>query len=1000
MQRHTVFLLIGGLVLFGLPSGCGRPAETTSEPPNAATTDPLALMQQAIQLGRWDDANQHADAVLIAFPDNPDSLALVARVKHETGARSDAADLLLEACKAESFSMPARVQQTVLALLGVGRLFDAVDLLDKSVSSHPQHFDLRRLLFDLLAGVEDLGAAKPHAELLIRQRHFDAALLLSLDTSSRRKEENRSYQQMVDLNPKDPRPLVGKSQTSLDHGNVHESIEISKMILEKFPNHTASRMILGRGLVESNQFDAAADWISTASTADRSNAWYWVIQGDLARQKQRSNEAIAAYWKAIERDDGLLQAWQKLGSAIIESLSQQPDHPVFQDALPIVRQQVQWLGELRQAKEDFQFSGFTSPAHCVRVAEILEQLGRLWEAEAWTAVAMTLPTKVDTAEPLRARLIGKLKRDTPWQLTKPADTSLKRLSSLDVADNPLEAERNYESPKRLKWTGGNERLNLQDVASTVGVNFFGKTSDVLNEPGLLLYATAGCGVGVIDFDNDGWPDLYGANAGGTPPNRDSRPNAMFRNLSGRFVDVTENSKTGDHGFAQGIAVGDVNEDGFPDVIVANYGPNRLLINNGDGTFADASDRLPNESAAESRWTTSVAIADFNGDGLSDFWEANYCAGLDATHQVCAGKEGGPKSSVCAPIAFKAERDRVFVAGTDGHFSDVTNRWTRSPSVLGRGLGIVAGELDGQPGLDVFVTNDMTDNHLWVQDRDVPDHKTSPKLVETATLRGLAGDGRSQPQGSMGIATGDINRDGYTDLYVTSFAAEYNTLHLQGTTAGFWNDQTSPMGLAEPTVSLVGFGTQAVDFDNDGNLELFVSNGHIDPLLQYAQPTQIFRRTAADKITCQPPSHYSGYMANNHVGRAVATTDFNRDGRQDLIVTHQTEPLAILENQTPTDHHWIDIRLAGRSCARDAIGTVIDVRAGDTTYTASHCSGSGYMASNEPVIHVGLGTYSGRVSITIRWPDGTHQTCDALATNQQWLVAETQEAFALSTDANR
>ena len=397
---------------------------------------------------------------------------------------------------------------------------------------------------------------------------------------------------------------------------------------------------------------------------------------------------------------------------------------------------------------------------------------------------------------------------------------------------------------------------------------------------------------------------------------------------------------------------------------------------------------------------------------------NYCAGLDATHKICEGKPEGPPSRVCAPIAFRAQKDRLFAGRPQGKLDDATQRWSDQPSVPGRGLGIVVGQLDSDHHLDAFVSNDMTNNHLWMRKQG-----SEFRLQESGILRGLATDGRSQPQGSMGIAVGDFDRNQTTDLFVTNFAAEYNTLHTQsrsgepsdnptgkssnkpsGSTpidcsSGFWSDQTSRFDLAKSAIPLVGFGAQAVDMDNDTNLELFVSNGHIDPILQYAQPVHVFQKRSATEFSLLSSSDFDGYLAKNHVGRAVAALDFNRDGRIDLSVTHQTEPVALLENTTETVNHWIRFRLTGRAVSRDAVGTRIVVTAGNEKATVSKFSGGGYMCSNEPILHVGLGDHGTSVDVAVEWVDGTVQKFRSLSVDQEWLLVQDQLPFAHTGKAN-
>ncbi len=447
---------------------------------------------------------------------------------------------------------------------------------------------------------------------------------------------------------------------------------------------------------------------------------------------------------------------------------------------------------------------------------------------------------------------------------------------------------------------------------------------------------------------------------------------------------------GDTGFGQGVAVGDVNEDGFPDLLVLNYGPNALLVNNGDGTFTDASDRLGNNG---NDWSTSAAIADLDGDGLSDLVIVNYCAGLDPVTTTCPMKDSDVFRS-CTPMQFPGQGD-FFLQGTpQGKFVDRTQDWDAKPTVVGRGLGIVAGALDGSPGVDVFIANDMTNNHFW--SRSPEDGAFS--LSESGMLRGLGCDDRSLAQGSMGIATGDFDRDGDIDLYVTNFDKEYNTYHEQRG-AGIWQDLTSRLQLSMPTMPVVGFGSEAIDLDNDGSLELVVSNGHVDMFSRadeqsvYAHPMQVFRRNASQTFDSIGESLTGEYLSSPHVGRALWTIDANRDGLTDLAVTHQTEPVALLINHSQPSGDWIGIDLRGRSCSRDAIGAKVEVSVGENRWTAIQTSGDGYLCSNQRTLRFGLGDTVGSCQVQVTWPDGTSQIHRDLESNTSWLLVESEmQAF--------
>ena len=279
------------------------------------------------------------------------------------------------------------------------------------------------------------------------------------------------------------------------------------------------------------------------------------------------------------------------------------------------------------------------------------------------------------------------------------------------------------------------------------------------------------------------------------------------------------------------------------------------------------------------------------------------------------------------------------------------------------------------------------------------------------LRGLGGDDHAGPQGSMGIATCDFDNDGDFDFYVTNFSGEYNTYYEQRT-AGAWQDRTAKLQLTEPTLPVVGFGTEVIDLDFDGTAELVVTNGHVDmfsrddELSVYAQPMQVFRRSDAGTfhLISDKPSSISSkvsptenYRSNPHVGRAIWRVDADRDGRPDLVVTHQTEPVALLMNRSETVGQWIAIDLRGRSCARDAVGAVVEVRCGERSWSQGRCSGDGYLCSGETTLRFGIGKDTRKCDVKVTWSDQTTQLYRDLGPNRSWLIIQGDDDAFSQTD---
>jgi ASPIC and UnbV len=295
-------------------------------------------------------------------------------------------------------------------------------------------------------------------------------------------------------------------------------------------------------------------------------------------------------------------------------------------------------------------------------------------------------------------------------------------------------------------------------------------------------------------------------------------------------------------------------------------------------------------------------------------------------------------------------------------------------------------------MSLFIANDMSANHYYHYDGG------EQRLVESAALRGVALDGRAMTHASMGIAASDFDHDGDLDLYVTGFAREYN-IYYEQVSPGFWRDETSRLKLIEPTLMAVGFGTQAIDLDNDGVDEIAVTNGHIgefgdpnDP--PYKQPFQVFRRDQEGAFELMDDDVWCEYLRNSHVGRAMWTMDVNRDGLRDLLVTHTFEPICLLVNQTKSDAHRVSFRLVATTSSRDAIGAIVRFECAGKSRALWMLSGDGYLCSSEKALHAGLGDAVEISNVTVTWPNGRVDILGSLEADREYLVVEgMDEPFA-------
>ncbi|MFG0289542.1 MAG: FG-GAP-like repeat-containing protein [Rhodopirellula sp. JB044] len=937
-------------------------------------------------------------SVLLQYYDNVEALELAARAAHQNDKANVAADLMIDACRNDQFQNTARIQRAVAALLAAGRLFECIDLLETAVETRPDQHVLRRMLFQMCWGVEDRPRSSPHGRYLIRQRQFDLDLLLEMSDTEARSESSQSLIEIAERQPRDKRPLIAEARVRFDDGDLDRAAEILQQILQDAHDDAPSLALLCRVFVDDGRDNEFQQLVADVPESIQDHAFYWLALGDWCQKQNQPTHAARSYWEAVRRDDAIRESWLKL-SMSLALVGQQ--HGLTDEQINALDSRVRLLTRFRHLRARFVKAGKTSSNDLVEMAIVQKQLGRLWYAEAWLSIATTLPGDgTQRAKQVRDETVKLLRRDTPWQLVNShpeVNIDLSHLPLPVIGSAVNERKPTSSHPTVAVADPGN--IQLENQAERRQLRFHGRTGDELHQPGIMHYQTLGCGGGAIDYDLDGWNDIYLVAAGGKPSQRDSIENSLWRNLEGTLDNVTSASATGDPGFGQGVAVGDVNEDGFPDLLVLNYGPNVLLINNGDGSFSDESHRL-DQKVSSVEWSSSGAIADLDGDGLNDLTILNYGQGLDPVTKECR-QESTALVRACSPLMFPGARDCFLQGSLTGEFTDQTDNWSANPDVLGRGLGICVGSFDSQPGLDVFIANDLTSNHYWSRATG-----NAFGLRESAVLRGLGSSERSPGQGSMGMTAADLDRDGDVDFFITNFLGESNTYHEQ-VNNGLWRDQTTTQGLHASSLPFVGFGTEVIDFDNDGHLEIVITNGHIDTYpgedaAPYAQLPLVYQRRPAGDYQLVTDRIQGEYLQTPHVGRALWTVDVNRDGLTDFVVTHQTEPVALLVNQTEDTGNWIEIQLSGRQCSRDAIGSVVHASIANTRWTIPMTSGDGYLCSNEKVIRIGLGKRGilddqhKSCEVTVCWPDGTHQTFQSLAINRAWLLTEGDpNAFELS-----
>jgi enediyne biosynthesis protein E4 len=530
---------------------------------------------------------------------------------------------------------------------------------------------------------------------------------------------------------------------------------------------------------------------------------------------------------------------------------------------------------------------------------------------------------------------------------------------------------------------------FMDITKQAGLDKFIHRSGTPQKATIL--ETMGSGVALLDYDNDGWLDIYILNGStfDAMKGKEPQPRAMLlhNNHDGTFTDVTEKAGVANERWGFGAAVADFDNDGWPDIYVANYGKNRLYHNNHDGTFTDIAEKA---GVTLGGWSTSPTWGDYDRDGLLDLFVPGYVK-FDIDNPPINGQGKIPPNFcqfrginvMCGPRGLHGEADHLFHNNGDGTFTDVSVKAGVSNPAGYYGLASVFVDVDDDGWLDLAVANDSVPNYLFRNK-----HDGTFEDISYASGFALSEDGREQA--SMGVAVGDYNRDGKVDLFTTTFSDDYKTLY-RNDGGGSFTDVTYQSGLATPTIPFLSWATAFLDYDNDGLLDLFIANSHVYPQVDqqdwgttFAERPQLFRNLDGKKFE-EVPSVVGTGLADVITARGAAFGDLFNDGHIDVVINNLDGPPTLLRNVVKNENHWLTLKLiGGPKSPRDAIGAKVFLTAGGIRQRMDVFSGGTYQSSSDPRVHFGLGKATRIDSIEIHWPGGTKQMLDVTALNQTSL----------------
>jgi hypothetical protein len=506
----------------------------------------------------------------------------------------------------------------------------------------------------------------------------------------------------------------------------------------------------------------------------------------------------------------------------------------------------------------------------------------------------------------------------------------------------------------------------------------------------------GGGAAVFDMDADGWLDVFMTNGCRLPQNEDEQrtPGRLFRNAREmKFEDCSESSRLLQFGFCCGCASTDVDHDGFEDLYLTAIGGNQFWKNNGDGTFTEVAAMTGLRGGV---WGASAAFGDVNGDGHTDLYVANYLDVSETAPLLCPEPKSPDGYVGCTPAMFRGVADYLYLSDGRGGWLNASDAIAAAVPFPGKALGVVIADLGGDRRPEIYVANDGQPNFLFTVDVVTGNENEVPRVRfrECATEASAALNYEGFAQASMGVAAEDFNRDGRTDLFLTHFYRDTNTLYLnRSDPAGgelLFEDGTRISRLGQPSLNLLGFGVSGMDADNDGWNDLLLVNGHVDdrtwfdPEQRYRMPAQMFEN-CGDGTFREISSEAGEWFSTPALGRAAAAGDLNRDGRLDVVISNQLDPSVILKNESTTDGKALILKLCGRAVPRSPVGVRVQVLGVEPPLWRQLSGGGSYQSAETHELHLGV-IDDREYELRVEWPDGTVDKYEAVRPGR-WLIRQ-------------
>lgn len=1005
-----------------------------NRPPLSETdgiTQQLSAAAESFQSGNLARAEALLQRVLVIEPDHFDANIMQVHLLAKRERFVDAADLSEELAKRHAKHADALDSQAAEYWNLAGRPQRAFELYQKVIERSPEFAMARRGLFLLLRSKGFSHLANQQARVLMGQSTVSFEELVGLIQPT---FPGVSFPDKPDVSDRSLREQVGQLNIAAalqSRGDVREAL----VVLQAVDWESSLRMeVIGMKawlFSRAQLWSELAELVTKLSEKERSMIedfpTYWMALGGFAVH-QRDASALGCFVRAIEREPNFPDAYDGAIQAIrmLDATQETTESSRTRGLLKAIEERRELVANTRFFVDKIGAGKDRDGRMVQELSKRLGQMGRPLESLAWQELTLAqrapgspqLKTVVDykskvletfpSGQDLRVVRCG-IRSSLLVTHTHLVDA----MAALIGAGNlpPQTPGELHASSSREPLSGSQSKFtppHFVDVASQVDLN--GRYMNAANQiqRHFQIHQSLGTGVACLDFDLDGKVDFYFGQGGFEPPQGSSDVSCrLFRQTENRFVEITSAANATDFGYSHGITSGDWNQDGFADIVVGNLGRNQMLINCGDGTFVAADPQMLSSDWADGRFTTGVALADVTGDHLPDLVEVNY---IDDPKMFSPNEIEGSngKTLQVGPLYYTAAADRLFRSSGDGTASVMElGAASGKQGIRSTGLGLLVSDIDHQrPGNEIFVANDQLANHFWVRSslgKEFNGRKLNgelhqsellqSELAEAAVSAGLAYSSTGKPMACMGIAPADFNSDGRMDLHITNYIDEWSNLYLQNE-RGFFVDAAAKFSMDVPTNPNVGFGTQAIDYDNDGDADLVIGNGHTenfsDAGVAFQMPTQVLTRLRSG-FSIADVEGGDPYWKTPHLGRSLVKCDWNRDGRVDFVLTDLLEKNRLFQNGCESGNHFLQVELVGTRCERDAIGARVTVRAGDKTRVSYAQTGDGYMGKNESVLCFGLGERGSVDSVTVHWPSGQTQRFNTLSADTRLLLVEGQSS---------